>query len=91
MQFDGTAADAMYVHITCSGLDYKGWFKPGSSPTRLALSDKAWTAITNAASGPSDPLKVQVTKISGGAVTGPISESWPVAQGSLRGTIYYET
>ncbi len=89
MQFGGTAADAMYVHITCASLDYKGWFKPAS--THLALSDKVWTAILDAASGPSDPLKVDVTKISGGAVTGPITESWPVAQGSLRGTIYYET
>ena len=90
-QFGGTAADAMYVHITCASLEYEGWFKPGASPTRLALSDKVWTAITDAASGPKDPLKVEVTKISSGAVTGPITETWPIAQGSMRGTIYYET
>jgi hypothetical protein len=34
---------------------------------------------------------VQVTKISSGMVTGPISEAWHVAQGSLKGTVYYET
>ena len=32
-----------------------------------------------------------MTKIAGGKVAGPITETWPVAQGSLRGTIYYET
>lgn len=88
-QFGGTAADAAYVHITCASLDYKGYFKPASSD--LTLSQPVWTAITNAASGPNDPLVVQVTKISGGQVTGPISESWPIAQGSLRGVVYYET
>jgi len=91
MQFAGVPADAMYVHITSSSLEYKGWFKPQSGSTHLVLSAKSWTAITDAAFGPTDPLKVEVTKISGGAVTGPITEQWPVAQGSLRGTIYYET
>ena len=31
------------------------------------------------------------SSISGGQVTGPIKETWNVAPGSLRGTIYYET
>jgi WD40-like Beta Propeller Repeat len=91
MQFAGVDPDAMYVHITCASLDYKGYFKPASGPIQLALPAASWTAITNAASGPTDPLVVQVTKIAGGSVAGPITESWPVAQGSLRGIIYYET
>ena len=91
MQFAGVGPDAMYVHITCASLDYKGYFKPAAGPIRLALPGPSWTAITNAASGPTDPLVVQVTKIANGQVAGPITESWPVAQGSLRGTIYYET
>jgi hypothetical protein len=91
MQFAGTQPTAMYVHITCASLDYKGYFKPSSSNFALALPGPAWTAITNAASGPQDPLKVEITKVAGGVVAGPITEYWPVAQGSLRGTIYYET
>ena len=91
MQFAGVAPTAIYVHITCASLDYNGYFKASSGPIRLALPAATWTAITNAASGPTDPLVVQVTKIAGGQVAGPISESWPVAQGSLRGAIYYET
>ena len=91
MQFGGVTADAEYVHITCASLDYKGYFKPAPGPPRLALSPAAWTAITRAASGPKDPLVVQVTKLSNNLVTGPITETWPVAQGSLRGVVYYET
>jgi hypothetical protein len=90
-QFDGTAADAMYIHITASGLDYKGYFKTLASPLRQALSTKSWAAVVEAAAGLPDQLEVQVTKISGGQVTGPITEHWPVAQGNVRGTIYYET
>jgi hypothetical protein len=37
------------------------------------------------------PVKVQVTEISGGKVTGPITETWTVAQANLRGTIYYNS
>jgi hypothetical protein len=91
MQFGGVTADAEYVHITCASLDYKGYFKPVAGPPQLQLPAASWTAITNAATGPKDPLVVQVTKISNGAVTGPITETWPIAQGSLRGVIYYET
>jgi len=91
MQFAGVAPSAIYVHITCASLNYNGYFAPATGPIRLALPAATWTAITNAASGPTDPLVVQVTKIAGGQVAGPISESWPIAQGSLRGTIYYET
>jgi hypothetical protein len=91
MQFTGVTADSEYVHITCASLDYKGYFTPPAGPPQLALSALSWTAVTNAASGPTDPLVVSITKISNGLVTGPIKESWPIAQGSLRGIVYYET
>jgi hypothetical protein len=90
-QFDGTAADAMYIHITAAGLDYKGYFKPSGTPLRQALSANAWDAVVEAAGPQPDQLQVDVTKISAGQVTGPITEHWPVAQGNVRGTIYYET
>ena len=34
---------------------------------------------------------VEVTKISGGQVTGPVTENWHIAQGSLKGTVYYNS
>ena len=89
MQFGGGAPSATYVHITFPGLDYTGFFGP-SNPGRVTFSKPVWTAITLAAKAQSD-VKVDVTKMTGGMVTGPITEHWTIAQGSLRGTIYYET
>ncbi len=89
LQFAGTKADSVYVHITASSYDYKGWFG-GSDPTRIALPAAAWSALTLAAQ-PKESVKVAVTKLSGGQATGPQVETWTVAQGSLKGTIYYET
>jgi len=70
-------------------MDYKGFYGP-ASPSRLVFSGPVWTAITNAATA-LDDVKIEVTKVSGGQVAGPITETWTIAQGSLRGTIYYET
>jgi hypothetical protein len=91
LQFAGGASDAEYVHITSKTLDYKGYFAGGAAnAVTLSLSQKAWVAVT-AAVGSGDSANVSVTKVSGGSVSGPITESWPIAQGSIRGTIFYET
>jgi hypothetical protein len=91
MQFGGGASDAEYVHITSTNVDYKGYFAGGAQgAVNLSLSQKAWDAVL-AAIGATDTAKVAVTKTSGGSVTGPITESWSVAQGTVRGTVYHET
>ena len=89
LQFDGVAADATYVQVTAPGLDYQGFFK-GSTPSRVTFSTPVWNAITLATNALAD-VKVEVTKLSGGQVSGPVTETWSIAQGSLRGSIYYET
>ena len=90
LQFGG-AATAEYVHMTSKNLDYQGYFAVNTSQgLNVPLPQKSWDAITHAV-GATDILKVSVSKVSGTTVSGPITESWTVAQGSLRGTIYYET
>ncbi len=91
LQLAGTSADDVYVHITASTLDYKGFFTPPVGPVRVALIQPMWNAVMAAISSAKDPVKVSVTKLFNGNVTGPVAETWFVAQGSLRGTIYYET
>ncbi len=90
MQLDGTAASNAYVHISCSTLDYKGYFGP-SNPVRVSLTQPMWNAVMAAVQSAKDPVKVEATKLFNGQITGPQTETWFVAQGSLRGTIYYET
>jgi hypothetical protein len=91
LQLAGTSATDAYVHITASTLDYKGFFAPPAGPLRVALSQPMWNAVLSAISSSKDPVKVDVTKLFNGNITGPATETWFVAQGNLRGTIYYET
>ena len=89
LQFAGTAPDATFVHISFSSFDYQGFFG-ASSPGAVNLSPQLWTTLTQSAAA-KDAVKVQLTKISGGQVTGPITETWTIAQGSLKGTVYYNS
>jgi hypothetical protein len=90
LQFQGSGSpDAMFVHISFPGLDYQGFFGP-SNPANLKLSAAMWSAVTLAATG-TDAVKVQVTAITAGKVSGPVTETWTIAPGNLSGTIYYET
>jgi hypothetical protein len=89
LQFAGTPPDATLVHVSFSTFDYQGFYG-ASSPGAITLSQQLWQTITESASG-TDTVNVQVTKISGGQVTGPITESWTIAQGSLKGTVYYNS
>jgi hypothetical protein len=83
------AFDAAYLHISFGGLDYKGFYGAGN-PGRITLSPQLWQTITLSATG-TDAVDVELTEISGGKVTGPIKETWTIAQGNLRGTIYYNS
>jgi WD40-like Beta Propeller Repeat len=89
LQFGGIAATAFYVRVSFPGMDYQGFYA-ADSVQGFAISPLDWTAITEAA-GPTTAVKVDVTKIAGTEVAGPITETWTIAQGSLHGTIYYET
>jgi hypothetical protein len=88
LQFAGTTPDYIYVHVTSQALDYKGFYAGNSA--RVRFTQALWQTITETA-GQNDPVTLQVTKISGGAVSGPITESWNIAQGSLKGTVYYNS
>ena len=89
LQFAGVAATSYYVHIASKYLTYDGFFA-GSSPARIDLSPATWKSITQSAQA-SDPVAIEVTKLAGGVVTGPIKETWNIAQGTLRGTVYYNS
>ena len=89
LQFAGTAASSTYVKITSPGFSYAA-FAAAGTPTRVNLSEAQWLGLTESVAG-SAAVKVQVSKLSAGVVTGPIEEQWTIAQGSLKGVIYYNT
>jgi len=87
LQFAGTAPSAFYVHLTSKFMDYQGFFA-GTSPARITLPPATWKSVTQSVQA-KDPVTVEVTKIAGGLVTGPTKETWTIAPGSMRGTVYY--
>jgi hypothetical protein len=89
LQLAGTAADATRVTMSAGDFHYEGFF-PASTPVKVTLPAKFWDAATKSTKG-TDKLEVTVSKLSAGAVTGPVKESWGIAQGSLKGVIYYNT
>ncbi len=93
LQFSGTAPTAVWVQITFPEMSYSGFFGASTAPLgggQVTLPAATWTAVT-AMAGATDAVKVSLTKLSGGKVAGPITETWTIAQGEARGTIYYET
>jgi len=89
LQTGGTGFDAAMLHVQFSTLSYTGFYGP-STPGRIQLTPQLWKAISEGASA-SDTVSVQITKIHGGQVTGPITEHWTIAPGTLRGTVYYDS
>ncbi len=89
LQFAGTAPDATLLQVSFSTVVYQGFYG-ASSPGAVTMSPQLWQTITESATS-TDAVKVQLTKISGGQVTGPITETWTIAQGSLKGTVYYNS
>jgi hypothetical protein len=79
----------VYLKIATTNYSYEG-FSLAATPTRITLPDAVWKGLTESA-GASDPVKVQVTELVAGVATGPIEEQWSIAQGSLKGVIYYNT
>ena len=89
LQFDSAPANSLYLKITTTDYSYTA-FSAGSVPTRIAIPDAVWRGLTWSI-GAAGTVTVEVSKATEGAVTGPITEHWSVAQGTLKGAIYYNT
>ncbi len=89
LQFASAGATATYVEISTDGFSYAA-FASASAPTRIVIPEAVWRGVTSSAGGAS-AVKVRVSELSAGVVTGPIEQQWSIAQGSLKGAIYYNT
>ncbi|HEX4445599.1 MAG TPA: hypothetical protein VH044_02640 [Polyangiaceae bacterium] len=82
--------DGVFIHLSEAGFDYQGFFASTASPfVHHPIPQAAWDALCNSNQGE----KVAVTLVfsSGGQAYGPINESWTIAQGTLSGTVYYNS
>ncbi len=89
LQFGGAVATATYLKISTPNFSYSA-FAAAPTPTRVTIPEDVWKGVTESAGG-SDAVKVQVSELVNGVVTGPIEQQWSIAQGSLKGVIYYNT
>jgi hypothetical protein len=83
-------ADAVLVHLHSQLFDYLGCFGPNTN-MQLAVPDKVWTTAWAQSTGAQDPLKVELTTVAKATASGPITENWTFALGSLKGAIFYNT
>jgi len=82
----GAAGDAWLVHIAQASVDAKFYVK-ADPPAGFAMDEEFWGKL--AASNAGEDVTVSVSRLSGGIAYAPVSETWKIAQGSLRGSIYY--
>ena len=84
------AFTAVYIHISETYYEYKGYFLAPATPFQNhPVPQSVWNALAYSNAGES--VSVQLTFSDGTAAWGPISESWLFAQGELKGTIYYQS
>ncbi len=89
LQLAGGTTNAMRISVDVADFSYVGYYA-GTTPAQAHLPDAVWKAAQSSAGG-TDDFVVKATKMTGTAVTGPVAETWHIAQGNLKGSIYYNT
>ena len=87
--------DGVYIHLTGDHYEYKGFFGrpallPAGSPfVHHPIPQDVWKAATMSSAGGS--LTASIVVAAGGQAYGPITQTWHVASGPLKGTVYYQS
>ena len=82
--------DAIYIHLLEKGFEYKGFFgKPATPFINHPILQAAWDTLSYSNQG--DQVTVTVVLSSGGKAYGPLTQTWTIAQGTLTGTVYYNS
>ena len=89
LQLGGADAEATYVKLSAGKFAYEA-YAAAEGLTRVTLPEQVWRGVTLSA-GPGEWVEVAVSKLSDGEVTGPVTQRWLIAPGSLKGFVYYNT
>jgi hypothetical protein len=86
----GHAYDGIYVQLQETGFQYQGFFAANATPfVNTLIPETAWQVLEYSNMG--EPVTVTLVFSSGGTAYGPLTESWKIAQGTLTGTVYYNS
>jgi hypothetical protein len=84
------AYDSVYIHLQEAAFEYQGYFSANATPfVNAPIPQTAWQALSYSNQG--EPVTVTLVFSSGGVAYGPLTETWTIAQGSLTGTVYYNS
>lgn len=92
LQWDAStySFDAVKITIKETAFEYVGTFAKTASPfVHHPIPQDVWKKLTYSNAG--EPVTVELTFVAGGKVVGPIKESWIIAKGPLKGTVYYDS
>jgi WD40-like Beta Propeller Repeat len=83
--------DSVYVHVTETNYEYKGFFSKNLTSTfqNLPLPQAAWDELTFSNGGES--VTVTLVFAEGATAYGPYTMNWKVAPATLKGTVYYNS
>ena len=82
--------DAVYIKLTEKAFFYDGYFAKTAAPfVHHPISQDAWKALTYSNQG--EPVSVTLVFAANGQAYGPLTETWTIAQGTLKGTVYYQS
>lgn len=82
----GAAGDVYLVRLTEANFE-GSFYVSADPPSRFLIPEAAWTQLTQTNAG--DDVHVDVQRLSGGVAHQAMATTWTIAQGSLRGSIYY--
>lgn len=89
LMWNGSTAGNLYrVHMKGTYTDFE-FFTTAEPPSRFLMGAAEWTQITE--SGPGGKVALEVSRLIPGqpAATKMINHEWTIANGSMKGTIYY--
>ena len=83
-------ADQVMLKMQSQKFSYQKCFA-ATNPLRISVPQDAWDSAGFYSNGPSDPMTISISVVSGGQKLGPVTETVMFAQASIKGAIYYNT
>jgi hypothetical protein len=90
VQWNGAGGGDVYkLHLQEKYYEYTEYFTTGS-PSRHLIAETDWANLGSSGAGSqSDPVTVKLTRMSGAQAYQPLTNTWHIAQGKLKGSVYY--
>lgn len=84
------SADAIGMHLECPNFVWDGAFAKTATPfIHHPIPQGAWEQMNETCAGTT--VTVKLVFASGGVAYGPLTETWRIAAGSLKGVVYYNS